>query len=113
MIRGPFTRGPATIRILGKTLSPVVTIPLLHAGEPPPDGVNRMLRVRAKISKFPGEHRGATCSIDDPVRANSALASIVDNGVDLLSACAVQLELRYLGGTPKITTGLHRQVQHV
>src|SRR5438128_6678521 len=76
MVRGPFACSAATVRIIGKTLAPLVAVPLFHAGEPRPDGVDRMLRVRTKMSKFPSEHGSAPCSIDDPTSANSAVVRI-------------------------------------
>src|SRR5262249_5153610 len=122
MVRGPFTRGAATICIIGKTLAPLVAVPLFHAGEPRPDSVNRMLRVGPKISKFPGAHRCAPSSIDDPTRPNSAFARgwrggrparKIDNYFDRLSACAVQFAVHDLGGTPEVATCPQGQVEQV
>src|SRR6202035_1970357 len=46
MIGGPFTRGEATIRVIGKTFSPFVAVPLFYAAEARPHSVDGVLGVR-------------------------------------------------------------------
>ena len=84
MIRCPFTRGTALICVIGKTLSPLVAVPLLDPAEARPDCVNRVLGVRTKMSEFSGEHGRTTGSVDNPTRADGAFTTI-QSGADLLA----------------------------
>src|SRR5437879_13508921 len=88
MIRRPFTRGAASVRVIGKTLSPLVAVPLFYVGEARPDGVDRVLRVRTEMSEFSGEHGRAPCGIDDPSRVDGAIAPI-ESGADLLAIAII------------------------
>ena len=74
MIRGPFTRGATTVRVIGKTFSPFVAVPLLYAAEPRPHSIDRVVGVGAKKSEFPREHGRAARCIDNPAATGRAFA---------------------------------------
>src|SRR5438132_8243542 len=90
MIRGPLTRRATSIRVIGKTFSPLVAVPLLDAAESRPDGVDWVLCVRTEMSEFSGEHGRAPSSIDNPTGADGAIAA-VDSGADPLAIAIIWL----------------------
>src|SRR5437588_9778939 len=92
MIRGPLTRGSATVRIIRKTFPPVVAVPFLHAGKSRPHSIDRMLSVLAKIAKLASDYACASGGIDEPPRGDRAFAS-VERGADSLCRAVVQLEI--------------------
>ena len=91
MVGSPFTSSATTIRITGKTLAPLVAIPLFHSSESRPDGVDGMLGIRPKVSEFSGEHGRPACGIDNPAATCRAFTKIA-NRADLWSIAIVKLE---------------------
>jgi hypothetical protein len=99
MVRRPFARGATAIRVVGKTLSPFIAVPFLNTAESRPDSVDGVFGIRTKISQFSPERGSAPGSIDDPTRANGALAPN-EGGANSLAISVVQLEVRDFGRTP-------------
>src|SRR5262245_306203 len=133
MVRSPFACSATIVRIIRKALPPLVAVPFLHTVEPCPNSVNRMLRIRTKMSKFPGEHGSTPCGIDEPTSVNDALhcvcrgeflrvrscrgrrasPSVDANHCDRLPGRTVQFAICYLRGAPEVTACTHGEVQHV
>src|SRR5205085_9914124 len=90
MVCRPRACGPACVHVIAKFFSPIVAVPIFHAGEPRPDRVDRMLIVRPVMSELSCEQRRASARVDQPPRAN-CFARIE---IYRLSARAVQLYLR-------------------
>ena len=99
VICGPLTRGAATVRVIGKTLSPFITVPLLDAGESRPHRVDGVFRVRAKISELSRKHGSASRSIDQPTCVNGGFPEFAGDA-DPLAAPIIQLQVYYFRWTP-------------
>ena len=68
--RPPRARGRG---VIGKFLSPVVAVPIFHAGEARPDGVDRMVGVLAEMAELASQKRGPPGRIDYPAATDFAL----------------------------------------
>ena len=112
MIRSPLACREAIFRIIGKTLSPFVAVPLLDAAESRPYRIDGVFRVRAKISKLSSEHGSASRSIDQPACTNAGFAEFAGDA-DPLSVPIIQLQAYYFCWTPQVATRLHCQIKHV
>jgi len=100
------------IGVIREAFSPVIAVPLFNAAEACPDRVDGVFGVRTKMSQFPGEHGRAPGRIDDPTAGCRAFAAI-DNCANPLTVPVVQFAACYLGRTPELAAGLHREVEQV
>src|ERR1051325_1179182 len=112
MIGRPVAPGAARIRVVRKFFAPLIAVPIFHAGESRPDGVDRVLRILMKVTELARKRRGAPARINDPAGARRARRRI-DVRSHALSGCAVQINLPDFRRTPQIASSLHRQLEHM
>ena len=56
VVRRPVAARAAGVRVVAKFFAPLVAVPVFHAGEARPDGVDRVLGVLAEMAQLSGEH---------------------------------------------------------
>src|ERR1700719_764807 len=76
MVCRPRTRGSACVHVIWKSFTPIITVPIFHAGEPGPDRIDWMLVVRPIVTELAGEQRRAPARVDQPARTNALLCNI-------------------------------------
>src|SRR5205814_4054467 len=65
VIGRPLATRSTPVGVIGKTLPPFVTVPLLDATESRPDRIDRMLVVWTKMSQLPRQHCRTSGGIDN------------------------------------------------
>src|SRR5438132_14428069 len=76
MIGRPRTRRSARVGVIRIFLAPIITVPVLNAGEPRPNRVDRMIKIRPVPAELAGQKRGSAAGIDQPTRRHGAFAAI-------------------------------------
>src|SRR4029077_10907140 len=112
VIGRPLAARSTTVGVIGKTLPPFVTVPLLDATESRPDRIDRMLVVWTKMSQLPRQHGCTSSGIDNPTASHTALIKVY-NCTYRLPVRVTQLALCHFGRTPEVASGFYREVKHV
>ena len=112
MVRRPRARGADGGGVSGMFRAQIEAVPILHAGEPRPDGVDRMLVERIEKTEFTREQRRATARVDDPLRIHRAHLAVLRDMQHIFPSAA-RLDASDLRRTPQFATGAHRKIKHV